>query len=122
MANVAPFSKSNLVAEKAPITTQEHLTPEAMQEYLGGLTKTVNDNFTQIQQAFSQILTGTATTAAGVVTVTVGITMLNTNYTVIITAQDLPSGAYYVTNKTTTTFNINEIGAGASTYDWILIY
>jgi len=63
---------------------------------------------------------GTATT---VFTVTIGRTMANTTYKVNVTPTSVLSAAlFYVTNKTTTTFDVTYMAGltGTVTFDWIL--
>lgn len=79
--------------------------------------KRINYNL-PISGAVSQV--GTATT---VFTVTIGTTLANTNYEVNVTATNALSAAlFYVTNKTTTTFDVTYLAGltGAVTFDWSL--
>lgn len=69
--------------------------------------------------SFSQV--GTATT---VFTVTFGGTQANSTYKVCVTPTVLLSAAvFYVTNKTTTTFDVTYLAGltGTVTFDWVLI-
>lgn len=64
--------------------------------------------------------TGTATTTF---TVTIGVTMANANYKVVTEGNNALSAAiHYVTNKTTTTFDVVYLAGltGAVSFDWIL--
>lgn len=65
--------------------------------------------------------TGAATT---VVTVTIGTTQASNGYAVAITPKDLLTAVnYYITNQTTTTFDVNFVTGltGSINFDWILV-
>ena len=58
-------------------------------------------------------------------TVTIGTTMPNTTYRVLVTpTSSLGAAPYYVTNKTTTTFDVTYLSAltGTETFDWEVTY
>lgn len=72
-----------------------------------------------ISGSHSQV--GAATTTF---TVTIGDTMANTTYKVNVTPTNaLSSALFYVTNKTTTTFDVMYLAGltGSVTFDWILV-
>lgn len=66
----------------------------------------------------------TTLSAATTVTVTIGTTQTNTNYEVNVTSTNATAAThnYYVTNKTTTTFDVVWVNnvTGTVTFDWIL--
>ena len=64
--------------------------------------------------------TGTATTTF---TVTIGTTQVNNTYKVVATGSNAMSAAsFFISNKTTTTFDVSYLTAltGAIAFDWIL--
>jgi len=73
-----------------------------------------------------QVLAGsysTTATAQTTFTVTIGSTMANTNYKVNVTPSGvLTAAVFYVSNKTTTTFDVTYLSAltGAVSFDWIV--
>lgn len=73
------------------------------------------------QQVFAGSYSGTGT-ATTTFTVTIGATQANTTYKVNVTPTNaLSAGVFYVTNKTTTTFDVTFLSAltGAVTFDYI---
>lgn len=84
----------------------------------GVLTNTAPAGVSVVRGSFSA--TGTATTTF---TVTIGQTMANTNYIPVIAATDLLTAVnYYITNKTTTTFDVVFVSGltGSVTFGWIV--
>lgn len=82
-----------------------------------GEIKTVTNEL-GIPGSFSGV--GTATT---VFTVTIGVTMANTTYKVLVTPTAALSAAlFYVTNKTTTTFDVTYLAGltGTVSFDWVV--
>jgi len=76
------------------------------------------DIITSISNSFSQAATATTT-----FTVTIGSTLDNSIYKVVVTPTSALSAAlFYVTNKTTTTFDVMYLAGltGTVTFDWIL--
>jgi len=78
----------------------------------------IESPFNIISNSFSQVVTATTT-----FTVTIGSTQPNNTYKVVVTPTSALSAAlFYVTNKTTTTFDVMYLAGltGTVTFDWIL--
>lgn len=88
---------------------------------LSTLSDQVNDLTTQVPLAGSFSGVGTATTTF---TVTIGATMADGTYKVVATPSNILSAAvFYVTNKTTTTFDVVYLAGltGTVQFDWVLV-